>query len=71
MSFVHTAFGRGQIIGEETVRGRKQYLVAGSGFQMWIDEADAQIHTGAADFDFERSARALAMTASVKASRSS
>ena len=53
MSFVHTAFGRGQIIGEETVRGRKQYLVAGSGFQMWIDEADAQIHTGAADFDFE------------------
>ena len=53
MSFVHTAFGRGQIIGEETVRGRKQYLVAGSGFQMWIDEADAQIHTGAAEFDFE------------------
>ena len=53
MSFVHTAFGRGQIVGEETVRGRKQYLVAGNGFKLWVDEADAQIHTGAADFDFE------------------
>jgi len=53
MSFVHTAFGRGQIVGEETVRGRKQYLVAGNGFKLWVDETDAQIHTGAADFDFE------------------
>lgn len=39
MATVHTAYGPGRIIAQETVRGRTQYKVAGDGFEVWLDEA--------------------------------
>ena len=41
--FVHTAHGRGQIVEEQSVRGRKSFLVEGSGFKVWIDEKDLRV----------------------------
>lgn len=41
--FVHTAHGRGQVVEEQSVRGRKSFLVEGSGFQVWIDEKDLRV----------------------------
>ena len=41
--FVHTAHGQGQIVEEQSVRGRKSFLVEGSGFKVWIDEKDLRI----------------------------
>lgn len=38
MAQVHTEYGPGQIVASETVRGRKQYKVAGEGFEVWLDE---------------------------------
>jgi hypothetical protein len=38
MSTVHTEYGPGRIIAQETVRGRTQYRVAGAGFEVWLDE---------------------------------
>jgi LysM repeat protein len=37
-SAVHTAHGLGTVTHTETVRGRTQYKVAGSGFAVWLDE---------------------------------
>ena len=41
--FVHTAHGRGQVVEEQSVRGRKSFLVEGSGFKVWIDEKDLRV----------------------------
>lgn len=38
MATVHTAYGPGKIVDQETVRGRTQYKVAGDGFEVWLDE---------------------------------
>ena len=38
MSQVHTEYGPGRIIDQETVRGRTQYKVAGAGFEVWVDQ---------------------------------
>jgi hypothetical protein len=41
--FVHTSHGRGRIVDEQSVRGRKSFLVEGSGFKVWLDEKDLRI----------------------------
>ncbi len=41
--FVHTAHGRGRIVDEQSVRGRKSFLVEGSGFSVWVDEKDLRV----------------------------
>jgi hypothetical protein len=41
--FVHTAHGPGQIVEEQSVRGRKSFLVEGSGFKVWVDEKDLRV----------------------------
>lgn len=41
--FVHTSLGRGRVIDEQSVRGRKSFLVEGSGFKVWIDEKDLRV----------------------------
>lgn len=41
--FVHTAHGRGRIVDEQSVRGRKSFLVEGSGFKVWLDEKDLRV----------------------------
>jgi hypothetical protein len=41
--FVHTAHGRGRIVNEQSVRGRKSFLVEGSGFSIWVDEKDLRV----------------------------
>lgn len=38
MATVHTAYGPGKIVDQETVRGRTQFKVAGDGFEVWLDE---------------------------------
>lgn len=38
MATVHTEYGPGRIIDQETVRGRTRYKVAGEGFEVWIDQ---------------------------------
>ena len=38
MSTVHTEYGPGRIIAQETVRGRTRYKVAGEGFEVWVDQ---------------------------------
>ena len=39
MATVHTQYGPGTIIASETVRGQRQFKVAGEGFEVWLDEA--------------------------------
>jgi hypothetical protein len=39
MATVHTPYGPGRIIASETVRGHRQFKVAGEGFEVWLDEA--------------------------------
>lgn len=41
--FVHTAHGPGRVVEEQTVRGRKSFLVEGSGFKLWLDEKDLRV----------------------------
>lgn len=41
--FVHTSHGRGHVVEEQTVRGRKSFLVEGSGFKVWVDEKDMRV----------------------------
>lgn len=55
---IHTAYGPGEVVAQETVRGRTQYQVAGNGFKVWLDEVEvnkrtASDHEGGASFDFE------------------
>lgn len=38
MAIVHTPYGPGTIVAQETVRGRTNYKVAGNGFEVWLDE---------------------------------
>lgn len=38
MPTVHTEYGPGRIIDQETVRGRTRYKVAGEGFEVWVDQ---------------------------------
>ena len=38
MSTVHTEYGPGRIIAQETVRGRTRFKVAGQGFEVWLDQ---------------------------------
>lgn len=38
MSTVHTEYGPGRIIAQETVRGRTRFKVAGEGFEVWLDQ---------------------------------
>ena len=52
-SAVHTAHGPGTVTETETTRGRTQYKVAGSGFQVWIDETKI----AAAEDNLERGER--------------
>lgn len=40
---VHTAYGPGEVIKRDSVRGHTQLLVAGTGFRVWIDEKDVHI----------------------------
>ena len=39
MATVHTQYGPGTIIASETVRGKRQFKVAGEGFEVWLDES--------------------------------
>ena len=39
MATVHTEYGPGRIIDQETVRGRTRVKVAGEGFEIWLDAA--------------------------------
>lgn len=58
MATVHTDLGPGEIIAEDTVRGRKSYRVAGQGFDVWLDETKIRIpptHLGWAPVDFDNS----------------
>lgn len=41
--FVHTAHGPGRVVDEQSVRGRKSFLVEGSGFKVWLDERDLRV----------------------------
>lgn len=38
MAQVHTAYGPGEVVETNTVRGRTEYRVAGNGFNVWLDE---------------------------------
>ena len=47
---LHTAYGIGEVIAEDTERGRKSYLVRGAGWEVWFPEtqvrtADAPVNT--------------------------
>ncbi len=52
MATVHTAYGPGEIIDQETVRGRTQYKVAGDGFEVWLDETKIAGYTPPGEVDF-------------------
>lgn len=41
--FVHTAHGPGRVVEEQSVRGRKSFLVEGSGYKLWVDEKDLRV----------------------------
>lgn len=41
--FVHTAHGSGRVVDEQSVRGRKSFLVEGRGFKVWLDEKDLRV----------------------------
>lgn len=41
--FVHTANGPGRVVDQQSVRGRKSFLVEGKGFKVWIDEKDLRV----------------------------
>lgn len=43
MTFVHTSYGPGEIIAEDTVRGRKSFQIQGSGFKIWVDAANVRM----------------------------
>lgn len=43
MTDVYTPYGWGQIVGTETVRGRKSFHVAGSGFSVWMPETEVSL----------------------------
>lgn len=40
---VHTAYGPGEIIERDVVRGRTQLKVAGRGFEVWVNETDVRV----------------------------
>ncbi len=46
---VRTAHGIGEVVDRDTVRGRTQFLVAGQGFKVWVNEADVY-HVAAKPF---------------------
>lgn len=48
MTVVDTQYGPGEIVGSSTVRGRRQFEVAGQGFRVWVDESKVPLHVGAA-----------------------
>jgi LysM repeat protein len=54
MAQVHTEYGPGRIIDQETVRGRTRYKVAGEGFEVWLDQTKLggyEAPVGGPDFD--------------------
>lgn len=46
---VHTAYGTGEVIERDSVRGRTQLLVAGRGFRVWVDESDVRTASGTSE----------------------
>ena len=52
MATVHTAYGPGEVVDQETIRGRTQYKVAGDGFEVWLDETKLGGYSPPADIDF-------------------
>jgi LysM repeat protein len=46
---VHTAYGTGEVIERDSVRGRTQLLVAGYGFKVWVDESDVRTASGTSE----------------------
>jgi hypothetical protein len=52
MATVHTAYGPGEVVDQETIRGRTQYKVAGDGFEVWLDETKLGGYTPPSEVDF-------------------
>ena len=52
MSTVHTEYGPGRIIAQETVRGRTRFKVAGEGFEVWLDQTKLGGYESPAEIDF-------------------
>lgn len=50
---LHTAYGVGEVIAEDTERGSKSYLVKGAGWQVWVPET--QVRTADAPVDTSNS----------------
>lgn len=53
MSTVHTEYGPGRIIAQETVRGRTRFKVAGEGFEVWLDQTKLGGYEPPAQIDYD------------------
>jgi LysM repeat protein len=53
MSTVHTEYGPGRIIAQETVRGRTRFKVAGEGFEVWLDQTKLGGYEPPSEIDYD------------------
>jgi len=51
MTTVHTAYGDGEIVNSTITRGRKQFKVAGYGFEVWLNESEILSKIGSSPDD--------------------